>query len=267
MDTKTIIILLGVAVALFLLARLFKIPKIGSVALVTGGVKTGKTTLSVRLALKCYRSELLRYYIARYVFFDRKREKPLLYSNIPLACKYVPVTRDLLLRNVRPAYKSVILLSEASLVADSQLIKDKVINQKLLEFFKLVGHETRGGRVILDTQSISDLHYSIKRCLSEYIYIHHIIKSLPFFILAYVREDRYSEDGSVISAYTADVEETLTRVLIPKSVWKKFDCYCYSAITDDLPTVSRETAGQKGNLKINDYVSFREKINMKGDQK
>lgn len=260
MDSKLLLYLALCALLLIVISRLFKVPKTGSVVLVTGGVKTGKTTLSVHLALKCYRRAIVRYYISRILFFWRKSEKPLLYSNIPLARSYVPVTRDLLLRNVRPNYKSVILLSEASLVADSQLIRDKVINQKLLEFFKLIGHETRGGSVILDTQSIADLHYSIKRCLSEYLYIHHIVRFVPFFIIAYVREDRYSEDGSVIATYTADVEDTLTRVIIPKRVWKKFDCYCYSAMTDHLPVVSRETMGISRNLKIKDYVSFRDKI-------
>lgn len=260
MDSKTLLYLALCALLLIVISRFFKLPKTGSVVLVTGGVKTGKTTLSVHLALKCYRRAIIRYYISRVLFFWRKCEKPLLYSNIPLARSYVPVTRDLLLRNVRPNYKSVILLSEASLVADSQLIRDKVINQKLLEFFKLIGHETRGGSVILDTQSISDLHYSIKRCLSEYLYIHHIVRFIPFFILAYVREDRYSEDGSVIATYTADVEDTLTRVVIPKRVWKMFDCYCYSAMTDHLPVISHETTGVPHNLKIKDYVSFRDKI-------
>ena len=63
--------------------------------------------------------------------------EPLLYSNIPLSCPYVPLTKELLLRKKRFVYGSTVLISEASLVADSQLIKDKVINERLLKFFKL----------------------------------------------------------------------------------------------------------------------------------
>lgn len=53
------IILLGVA--LFFLNKVFskfKTPKIAAVSLVTGGVKTGKTTFAVNLALKNYKRNL-----------------------------------------------------------------------------------------------------------------------------------------------------------------------------------------------------------------
>ena len=49
------IILLGVS--LFFLNKVlskFKTPKIGAVSLITGGVKTGKTTFAVNLAIKNY---------------------------------------------------------------------------------------------------------------------------------------------------------------------------------------------------------------------
>lgn len=252
------IILLGVA--LFFLNKVlskFKTPKVGAVSLITGGVKTGKTTFAVNLAIKNYkrnvRSVKIRNFFAKLL---RKQQEPLplLYSNIPLAVPYVPVTRDLLQRKVRPVYKSVVLLSEASLVADSQLFKDSVLNEELMLFVKLFGHESHSGCLILDTQSVCDLHYSFKRCLSEYFYIHHLGKYL-FFNVAYVRECRYSEDGTVVSIDTGDSEENLKKVLISRKVWKYFDAYCYSAMTDDLP-IAKDVRRAK-TLKIKKIVSFR----------
>ena len=92
------IILLGVA--LFFLYKVlskFKSPKISAVSLVTGGVKTGKTTFAVNLAIKNYKRNLrsvkIRNFFAK--LFRKKLEPlPLLYSNIPLAVPYVPVTRE-----------------------------------------------------------------------------------------------------------------------------------------------------------------------------
>ena len=252
------IILLGVA--LFFLNKVlskFKTPKVGAVSLITGGVKTGKTTFAVNLAIKNYkrnvRSVKIRNFFAKLL---RKQQEPLplLYSNIPLAIPYVPVTRELLQRKVRPVYKSVVLLSEASLVADSQLFKDSVLNEELMLFVKLFGHESHSGCLILDTQSVCDLHYSFKRCLSEYFYIHHLGKYL-FFNVAYVRECRYSEDGTVVSIDTGDSEENLKKVLISRKVWKYFDAYCYSAMTDDLP-IAKDVRRAK-TLKIKKIVSFR----------
>lgn len=140
-------------------------------------------------------------------------------------------------------------------MADSQMVKDLELNERLLLFNKLIGHELQGGCIIYDTQSIADVHYSIKRCLSEYFYIHHLVKWLPFFLVAYVKEDRYSEDGSVITVSSKDVEETLTRVIIPKSTWKKFDCYAYSSLTDDLPVVTETVTAE--TLKVDNILSFR----------
>lgn len=257
-----IIAVVLIIILLFIILKYFKTLKIGSLSLVSGGVKTGKTTLAVYLALREYKKALFRWKVR--CFFRKlmhlpKEEKPLLYSNIPVKMDHVLLDKDYLLRNKRFNYKSVILISEASLFADSQLIKNQDINEQLLLFNKLIGHETKGGKLIYDTQQIQDCHYSIKRSLSSYFYIHHIFKYFPFFIVAYVKEYRYSEDNSVIGTETEDIEDTLKRILIPKSVWRKFDCYCYSILTDELESNPNITKGVKlKSFKAETIPSFRE---------
>lgn len=257
-----IIILVAIGVLAFWIIKTFKFPKVGSLVMVTGGVKTGKTTFSVSLAIRKYKQVLrrvkVRNVLAR-LFGKEPFELPLLYSNIPLTIPYVPLTEDLILRNTRFNYRSIILCSEASLICDSQMIKDTELNEKLLLYHKLIGHELKGGCLIYDTQSIADVHYSIKRCLSEYFYIHHVHKWIPFFLVAYVLESRYSEDGSVISTDNEDLEVKLKRVIIPKRTWKKFDAYCYSTFTDNLPVESRVVKAT--NLKATNIVSFRKSRN------
>lgn len=260
--TFILILLVIFLIAAYFLHRLFKLPKVGAMSLVSGGVKAGKSTFSVYLCIREFkrrhRSWKVRNFFSK-VFRRGEIEEPLLYSNIPLSVPYVPVTKSLLLRKRRFNYGSVIYLSEASLVADSQCKDDNSINEQLLLFNKLIGHETKGGFLCYDTQSISDCHYSIKRCLSSYFYIHHTVKWIPFFLLAYVREDRYSADGSVIATNDDDVEKKLQRVIIPKSVWKKFDCYCYSVLTDDKPVSDNVVTVEKnGSLKAEKIVTFKE---------
>lgn len=257
-----IILFVGIALFLFIyIKRTFKVPKIASICEVSGGVKTGKTTFLVYLAIKTYKRTLRRVKFINFfrrVFKREERELPLLYSNIPLGgIDYVPMTKDLLLHKKRFAYRSVCILSEFSLVADSQLIKDKVLNTELLLFCKLFGHETHGGTCFVDSQCIADCHYSIKRVLSEYFYIHSITKWIPFFVVCRIREDRYSEDNNVINVNDKDVELTLRKVLIPKRTWKKFDSCCYSAFFDDLPVENKTVRHEIGdNLKITDIVTF-----------
>lgn len=72
--------------------KIYKIPKLGNMTLITGGIKTGKSTLSVYLALRKYRRVLSLWYIKcafMSVFAPKKSkpEKPLFYSNIPVKCK------------------------------------------------------------------------------------------------------------------------------------------------------------------------------------
>lgn len=254
---------------LYKIASKFKVPKIGSLALVTGGVKCGKSTLSVAIALSEYKKRVRKTKIKNFfrkLFKKSLIELPLLYSNVPLGCPYVPITHDLLMRKTRFVYGSVVYLQEASLVADSQLIKDKDINEQLLLFNKLIGHETKGGVLIYDTQSVSDNHYSIKRCLSEYLYIHHLTKWIPFILIAHVEENRYSDDGTIISTQNEDIEHKLKKVVIRKKTWKYFDCYCYSVLTDNLPVKNDVVNNniQTRNLKANTIISFRPNFNKVG---
>lgn len=261
-----------ICVALFFIKKFmnkFKLCKIGSLSLVTGGVKCGKSTLSTYMAISTYKAVKRKVKIKNFfrkLFKKELIEEPLLYSNVPLAFDYVQVTEDLLLRNKRFRYGSVILIQEASLLADSQLIRDMTINERLLLFNKLIGHETKGGCIIYDTQSISDCHYSIKRCLSNYFYIHHLVKWIPFFLVAYVQEFRYSDDNSTISISEKDTEDTLKKVIIPKSTWRYFDCYNYSTFTDNLPVEEKLVNNdKKSNLKSRTIVSFRKNYNKECD--
>lgn len=207
------------------------------VTLVNGGVKTGKSTLSVYLALKYYKKNLRKWKLRKWLL-HKEEEMPLLYSNIPLNCKwgYTPITNDILNRTKRVAFGSVCYIGEFSLVADSQAFKDQNLNERIMLFIKLFGHETHGsGKVFLDTQAIADCHYAIKRCISRYIYIERSIKWIPFIILFKVREMYYSDDNNIINTSEEDIEDNANKFLmITKSVWKKFDYTCYSCFTDSL---------------------------------
>lgn len=252
------------AIIAFTIWRKTKRIKLGSLNMVTGGVKCGKSTLSVYLTIKEHKlrvrkTKVLNFF--RVLFHKSKQPLPLIYSNIPLSVPYVPITKELLLRKERFVYGSVIYICESSLVADSQLYYDNDINTELLLFNKLIGHETKGGVLIYDTQSISDVHYAVKRSLSNYIYVHHLRKGI-FFNVAYVMESRYSEDNSVITSIVQDVEEKdlLRKVYIPKKYWKYFDCYCYSVLTDNLPVAGDTIIVQDKDLKARNIVSFRKEI-------
>lgn len=251
-----------IGIGLYILYRkFFKKCLFNAVTLITGGVKCGKSALTVTLALRSFRRNVRWWKIRKFFCKLLRREvpeKPVLYSNIPLRkVDYTPLTRSLLLRKKRFAYKSVVILDEASLVADSQLIKDKRLNIDLTLFFKLFGHETHGGQIFVCSHSLSDLHYSVKRVTSSYIWVSSLRK-LPFFSIAYVREERYSDDGGVVNTYDKDVQSELVRIPFLNARFKNYDCYCYSELTDDLPVFVKNTYTKNwADLKTCNIVSFR----------
>ena len=233
-----LIVVLGLIVLLYI-RRHFKRMNIPNVFLVTGAVKSGKTLLSVHYAIKIYKRNLRYFYIRKAIFTCLGLGKdfsypPMLYTNIPLAkVKYNILTFDIIERKVRIPDKSVVLIDEASLLADSMLYANQDINDTLTSFYKLFAHYTHGGTCILDTQSIKDNHYSAKRCIGNYFYIHSRIK-LPFISICKVREFISVDDDNTINVIGEDLELSMRKVIIFNSCYKKYDCYAFSSFTDYL---------------------------------
>ena len=254
-----ILIFLAILVVIVIIKNKIKQPKLGNMVMVNGAVKAGKTTMAVYLARKIYRQHRFRWRVRCFfckLFRQPTPEMPLLYSNIPLKIDgYTPLTKDLLLRKTRFAYKSVIYVCESSLVADSMLYSDQDINDNLLLLNKLIAHETHGGYIIYDTQSILDNHFAVKRCIGTYLYVHHTIKFLPFFLLSYVREMAFMGENSTSNISQEDFETGLKLVIIPKKVWKAFDCYCYSSLTDDNPVQGEPI--KPDTLKVKEVLTLR----------
>ena len=112
---KYVVIFILIAIAWFFIDKFilskFKFAKVGSLALVTGGVKCGKSTTSVAIVRREYKARLKSVKFKNFFrkLFNRQLiDLPLVYSNVPLAMPYVPLTEDLLLRKKRFVYGSVI---------------------------------------------------------------------------------------------------------------------------------------------------------------
>ena len=245
----------------------FKVKKnlvIECLTLVNGGVKTGKSTLSVYLALKYYKKALNKWKFKNFfrkILSKEEIEKPLLYSNVPLKADYVLLSNEVLQRIKRIPYGSVVYIGEFTLVADNKFFKTATALQieALMLFIKLFGHETGGsGKLFIDTQCISDLPVDVRRCLNRYLWIERSIKWIPFILVFKVRELMYSEDNSSVNVFDKDIEDDTKILIISKSVWKKFDYCCYSVFTDSLPVSDKVVNGElHDHLKVKAIPSFK----------
>lgn len=275
---EIVIVLAVVGLCLFLYFKFFKIPKIKNIVFVDGTLGTGKSFFSVNVAVRLYKKAVLRWKfqrlflkvvspLARFKRFASlngaadRLEEPLLFSNIPLRrVKFAPLTLDILLRKKRIPYKSVILIDEMSMVADQFDYKDRDVSDALRDFFKLYRHETHGGYIVINSQSTSDLHYSIKSVLSDYFYLHHKAR-LPFFSVIWAQEMAYSSDKDaqgVVNANNGDIEDNLKMLFVPNRYFKFYDTYCFSALTDGLPVFDDwYVLDKKASAKTKEVLTFR----------
>ena len=240
------------------------------VNLVTGAPKTMKTGLCVHLAKKDFNKRVFKTKITNFfrkLFKKPLLEMPLFYSTIPLSFPYVPLTEEILERVKRPRFNSVIFIDEAYLVADSMAYSDNELNESFSLFNKLIGHEMHGGPLWYNTQNVHDCHFAVKRCATNYIYIPKRPKSLPFFVSLKCRELVNSEEVSILNTSSEDLEDdpSFHTLLIPKTIFKKYDPYAYSVLTDDLEV--EDNVVKCTSLKTSKVISMKDIINKRKESK
>ena len=157
-----VLILIGVLFLLVYIRKKFKLLNLPCVFFVSGAVKSGKTLLSVHLAIKEYKKALRNWHIKRWLVriflpfkyqykygawldwknsdyqempkydFEVAEFPPMLYSNIPLAMvKYNRLTIEIIENSVRIPDKSVVLIDEVSLFADNSISSSTTLTADL----------------------------------------------------------------------------------------------------------------------------------------
>lgn len=280
MNTSLLLLLfvaIGLLVAYFAYRKNFKILKVPSVCLITGGVKTGKTSLSVSLSTTDFKKRHRNWWFAT-KFLHKKLEEPLYYTNSVISFGNIKrkkphkldrciryLSLEHLNRNIRFNYKSVIYIQESSLMADNMDYNNQEHNVDLSLFNKLIAHMTRGGSLYYDTQSVLDNHYSMKRVCSTYFFIQKNINLLLFRVL-YIREMINTENG--VNNFTDDVDTTTRKYLIPFWHLHRFDRYEFSYLTDDLPLDNGQTPKHNGIVSFNPlYIRKADKRNKEKERK
>ena len=270
-----LLIFLGILFLYWRFRKNFKFLNVPSVCLITGAPKTGKDLLCSTLSKKDFKKIHRRWFISCLVLklFRSKRviEEPLYYTNVTSSFGSLKskkphrldkcirkLTLDSLLRMKRYNYKSVIYISECSLVSDNQYYENKDANIELSLYTKLIAHSTRGGKVYLNTQSILDLHYSWKRVCSNFYFIQKSINILGLLHVLWVREMISNDLGT--NSFIDDIDTTTRKVLIPFWWHNKYDRYEFSYFTDDLEKTDEDFI--KGDL-----ISFNKKYIEKADKR
>lgn len=290
MTTLIVVAIILLIVYLVVYFKFIKVPKLNNLNFISGAIGTGKSFSTCRFAIGKYKvrvfilnlERLMLYRNLVFIPFLKKkweeREDVLIYTDIPFdlrkakirifdliesrkqkkkVYKRIEYSNQILkehcLREIRFNYKSVVVFDEISVFFDQFDFDDKVTNEKLNNFFKLFRHETKGGLMVVNSQSINDCHFALKNCLSQYFYIHHK-KKLLFGMVLYLQELQYSNDNNVINVNQGDIEDNLKlKVMwISKKYFKYYDTYAHSWLTDYCSTYnypySVEYRGKSRNL-------------------
>ena len=129
--------------------------------------------------------------------------------------------------------------------------------------------------MFINSQSTSDLNFTLKSVLSDYFYIHSkSSRFVPLIQVLKVQECRYSRDNSSLQVNIDDVEDNLKIMVMLKKWFKYYDTYCHSIFTDMLPVYSDVRRNLKGDsLKTDNLVTYKdltylyENIEMMKDKK
>lgn len=265
---QLILLLLLIGGCVFLLwFFIFKVKhlKTSDVYFVDGGVKVGKSKVSVSLVVKKIFFNRLRAHIRNGIirclnFFTNLKNKkrkvkkplrklceiPMLYSNMPLyKVKYNHLDLSIIECKCRVPYGSVCLLDEASLIADSMTAYGKTktqqeivdyVNEKLTMFLKLFGHATHGGFCVYNSQNVVDLHFAFRRCTSTYLFLAHR-RRFPFFSLIDCREMVHDESGDVVNTIQKDVDDDNKPLFVSNRWHKYYDRFYLDVLFKDLPVL------------------------------
>ena len=264
-----VIILAIIIVAIIIYVKFFRLPSFNTINFIDGTNGVGKTEVCVYWSRRAKRRLLLKYKIFQKLHkIFKKRfytdiEPPYLYSNLAMRdTPFVRVTSELLTReNWRCSFDSVLLLDEYSLVADQNVYGKQFVDvcEKMRDFWKLCRHEGFK-RVFVNSQNISSINYTLKDCMSNYIYIHHR-KNIGFgrfgFSIIYYYEMAYSRDDKNIMNTFSNRDSDYKKCIVPNKIFTKYDSRAYSIFTDNLPIDNRFiNLTKKDSLKQKELVSF-----------
>ncbi len=197
----------------------------------TGGLGSGKSLISTQMAVKLLKKNRLKVFWHNLTHRKNKKEKPLLYSSIPLrisrkewALQLQP--EHLILQSQLPE-KCVIFLDEIDSFASQFDYKLPNIVENFDEFCRFFRHYTKGGYLVCNTQCTDNLVLQIRRRMNTVFNLMHFKKWFWVFYTVKVRNISISEEIKTIE--TEDVEDNMSTLFGFLPIFcRRYDTYCYS---------------------------------------
>lgn len=204
--------------------------KYDTVTAFTGGLGSGKSLFSVKVAIKLLRKNRRKVKWHNRFHPRDKWPQPLLYSSIPLRIdrkEYAEVlTEKHLLLYERIVPRSVVFIDEIGAFASQFEYKNPLILKNFNEFVRLFRHYTKGGYMVVNDQCSENIVLEVRRRINVVFNLMHFQKFLCFCWCKCRNISISEEIKTVEEGNTEDNMRTLFGVL--PLFMRNYDTHCYS---------------------------------------
>ena len=207
-DIILILVLIGVGFFIFYFLKPYFI-KYDNTILFTGGIGSGKSLNSVKIAVKLYQKNLFKVKFKNLILKLQKKElKPLpcLYSNMPIKIKgrfCKKLTKDILILDRRIPEYSVVLIDELTAIVNQYNWNIDEVKYHLNEFIQFFRHYV-GGYLIVNAQSESEIVKQVRTKLNSYFRCFNFQKFLCFYRVRILHCQITENETSLSSEFIED---------------------------------------------------------------
>lgn len=261
-----ILLVFGVMLIIFLIKQYCI--KYDTVLAFTGGLGSGKSFLSVEMAICLLKRNRRR--VKWYNIFHKKapRSKPMLYSSIPVRISKnewsLELTEGHLLLTEKLLERSVVFIDEIGSYASQFEYKNPNIMDNFDEFVRLFRHYTKGGYLVVNDQCSENIVLTVRRRMNTVFNLMHFKKFLGIFYSVKIRNINISEEIKTIEEEHAEDNMSVHFGVLPVFS-KRYDTYCYSERYKGVPVVKprKYTAFKKNTLLKVSKTKFVKKVKEK----
>lgn len=274
-----LILIVVIGIILFIIFKYVKpyFIKYDTTIVFTGGLGSGKSLNSVKVAVSCYKKNLLKWRIKKLFIlisnyfnkiichiFNKKKlklkvipEKPLLYSNIPIRLgkkQSVELNINHLILNSRISEYSVVFIDEFPQVLNQFDYNLEVVKNECNEFITYFRHYI-GGYLVVNAQSIEDITVQFRRKLNSYYWCYDFKKFLFFFYTMRIMNNRISDNE--VSTTADFIEDNSKRIfgVLPRGL---YNSRAYSKRYDKVKLLENVNFNRK-DLKTEKIIRFGDK--------
>lgn len=239
----------------------------------TGGLGSGKTFMSVDVAIKLLRRNRKKVKWKnrfRKLMFKKPLPKPMLYSSIPVRISRKEMAlelteRHLLLQDKIPQ-GSIVLLDEIGAFCSQFDFKAK--NADIFdEFVRFFRQYTKGGYLVCNDQCSENIVLQVRRRLNTVYNLMGFRKWFWIFYTVKVRNITVSEEIKTVEEQHTEDSMTTKFGIMP--LWRRYDTYCYypryEYVTDEdnhkhlkMTRLSLLRLPKKEMMKLDDRIKFAE---------